>query len=133
MIDGKELMIGDYVDLGLLHGNNWELVHGVVEGTCNSGELLTIRINNDKVFAVCASGDIFPIKLTKEFFLKNGFIELYTDEQLYNYDNRLRISMYPSKHFIRWSVNTMDINYVHEFQHYLRLVNLSDYANNLKI
>lgn len=136
MINGKELMLGDYVDLCLLHGNNWELVHGVVEGIYNSGELLTISINNDKVFAVCADGEVFSIRLTKEFFLQNGFIELYADAhivRLYNRDNCLRVNIYPPENYVRFRVGGIDINYVHEFQHFLRLVNLSDYANNLKL
>lgn len=128
MINVKELMIGDYVDISI-HGNPIKL--DIIQEVSDVGYETTIGL--EKCSGIFAGNEISPIALTKEFFLKNGFIELYTDEQLYNYDNRLRISMYPSKHFIRWSVNTMDINYVHEFQHYLRLVNLSDYANNLKI
>lgn len=128
MINGKELMLGDYVAIAEYDS----LDVGVVKEIHADGEEMCISIDG-QVCDVLADEDVSALLLSKEFFLKNGFIELYTDEQLYNYDNRLRISMYPSKYFIRWSVNTMDINYVHEFQHYLRLVNLSDYANNLKI
>lgn len=130
MINGKELMIGDYVNFNT---DGTEVVLGIVKEIRDEGEELTVSVNGDKVFDTCADEDICSIKLTKEFFLKNGFFELYTDEQLYNYDIHLRISMYPSKHSIRWSVNTIDINYVHEFQHHLRLVGLSEMANNLKI
>lgn len=128
MINVKELMIGDYVDVG---ADDCPPAVAVVEEIYGKANKALLSICKSSV--TFDADDISPIMLTKDFFLRNGFIELYTDEQLYNYDNRLRISMYPSKYFIRWSVNTMDINYVHEFQHYLRLVGLSEMANNLKI
>lgn len=133
MINGKELMIGDYVDV---NDNDDIVVLGVIKEICDNGEQLTVSINDDKVFDVCNDEDIFPIILSKEFFLKNGFTELYEDSdivRLYNRDNRLRVNKYPTEVLSRWSVSGIDINYVHEFQHYLRLENLSDYANNLKI
>lgn len=128
MINVNELMIGDYVNVG---ADDCPPAVAVVEEIYGKFNRALLSICKSSV--TFDADDISPIMLTKDFFLQNGFIELYTDEQLYNYDNRLRISMYPSKYFIRWSVNTMDINYVHEFQHLLRLVGLSEMANNLKI
>lgn len=140
MISVKELMIGDYVDVSG-HGNPIEL--GIVKEIYNGGydgcNEMTITIkdciikNCDGIFA---ENEISPIELTAEFFLKNGFIELYKDEhivRLYNRDNCLRVNIYPPENYVRFRVGGIDINYVHEFQHFLRLVNLSDYANDLKL
>ncbi len=130
MINGKELMIGDYVNFNT---NGTEVVLGIVKEIRDEGEQLTVSVNGDKVFDTCADEDICSIKLSEEFFLKNGFKELCRTEysiRLYNSDLYLRVKITPENHF---TCNHIDINYVHEFQHYLRLVNLSDYANNLKI
>lgn len=80
-----------------------------------------------------SENEISPIKLTKDFFLKNGFKELCRTDystRLYNSDLYLRVKITPEN---RFTCNYIDVNYIHEFQHYLRLVNLSDYANSLKI
>lgn len=124
-------MIGDYVDVSG-HGNPIEL--GIVEEVSDVGNETTIGLKDCS--GILAGNEISPIELTAEFFLKNGFIELYKDEhivRLYNRDNCLRVNIYPPENYVRFRVGGIDINYVHEFQHYLRLVNLSDYANNLKI
>ncbi len=133
MINGKELMIGDYVDV---NDNDDVVVLGVVKEICDEGEQLTVSINDDKVFDVCADEDISPIILSKEFFLKNGFAELYADNhiaRLYNRDKGLIVIFYPPDNCFRCGTDKIVINYVHEFQRYLRLVNLPGYANRLKI
>lgn len=132
MISVKELMIGDYVDVSG-HGNPIEL--GIVKEIYDGGPEMTITIKDcDGIFA---ENEISPIELTKEFFLKNGFAKLYRDinvTRLYNRKNIvLRVNIYPPENHLRFCVDGIVVNYVHEFQHYLRLVNLSDYANNLKI
>ena len=137
MINGKELMIGDYVDVSG-HGNPIEL--GIVKEIYDGGNEMTITIkdciikNCDGIFA---ENEISPIELTEEFFLKNGYAKLYRDNhvtRLYNRNNiGLRVNIYPPENYVRFRVDGIEINYVHKFQHYLRLVKLSDYANNLKI
>lgn len=132
MLSGKQLMIGDYVDVD---DNDYIVVPCVVKEICGEGEQLTLSINGDKVFNICVDKDINPIILSKEFFLKNGFVELYKNEQgtkLYNLDFDLIVTIY-NDIFLRYRVNDIEIDYVHQFQHYLRLINLSDYADNLKI
>lgn len=131
MLNVKELMIGDYVDVSG-HGNPIEL--GIVEEVSDVGNETTIGLKDCS--GILAGNEISPIELTAEFFLKNGFIELYKDEhivRLYNHDNCLRVNIYPPENYVRFRVDGIDINYVHEFQHYSRLVNLSDYANDLKL
>lgn len=133
MINVKELMIGDYVDVDEFDSKP---VIGIVKEifTDPTGYLIAIEKGED-IDCFCED-EIQPIFLSKEFFLQNGFIELYKDEhivRLYNRDNCLRVNIYPPKNYVRFRVGRINIIYVHEFQHYLRLVNLSDYANNLKI
>lgn len=133
MINGKGLMIGDYVDV---NGNNDIIVPGVVKEIRDEGKQLTVSINDDKFFDICADEDVFPIKLTEEFLLKNGFTGLYADEhivRLYDHDIRLRVNTRPPGYCFRCRVPEIGFDFVHEFQHYLRLANLSDYANNLKL
>lgn len=128
MINVKELMIGDYVDVSR-HGNPIEL--GIIQEVSDVGYETTMGFENCS--GIFAGNEISPIELTEEFFLKNGFKELCRTEystRLYNSDLYLRVKI-TSKN--RFTCNNIGVNYVHEFQHYLRLVNLSDYANNLKI
>ena len=131
MINVKELMIGDYVDVG---ADDCLPAVAVVEGIY--GKANKVLLNICKSSVTFDADDISPIMLTKDFFLQNGFIELYADEhivRLYNHDIRLRINMYPPVYCFRCRVSEIGFDYLHEFQHYLRLANLSDYANNLKI
>lgn len=132
MINGKELMIGDYVDISR-HGNPIEL--DIIQGVSAVGYETTIYL--EKCSGIFAGNEISPIALTKEFFLKNGFAELYRDNhviRLYNRNNIvLRVNIYPPENYVRFQVDGIAIDYVHEFQHYLRLVGLSEMADNLKI
>lgn len=124
-------MIGDYVDVGV---NDCPPAVTVVEEIYGKANKVLLSICNSSV--IFNANDISPIKLTEEFFLQHGFIELYKDAhivRLYNHDNRLRVNVYPPENYTRFRVGEIDINYVHDFQHYLRLVGLSEMANNLKI
>lgn len=124
-------MIGDYVDVG---ADDCPPAVAVVEEIYGKANKVLLSICNDSV--IFNEDDISPIVLSKEFFLQNGFIELYADEhivRLYNHDIRLRINMYPPEYCFRCRASEMGFDYLHEFQHYLRLANLSDYANTLKI
>lgn len=60
MINAKELMIGDYVDVSG-HGNPIEL--GIVKGIYDYGNELSIGIDN--VSGIFAGNEILPIELTK--------------------------------------------------------------------
>lgn len=132
MINVKELMIGDYVDVSGL-GNPIE--HDIIQEVSDVGYETTIGL--EKCSGIFAGNEISPIELTEEFFLKNGYAKLYRDKhvtRLYNRNNiRMTVDIFPPENYVRFSVDGIEINYVHEFQHYLRLVKLSDYANNLKI
>lgn len=130
MINVKELMIGDYVDVDEFDSKP---VIGIVKEifTDPTGYLIVIEKGED-IDCFCED-EILPIVLSKDFFLKNGFKELCRTEystRLYNSDLYLRVKITSEN---RFTCNNIGVNYVHEFQHYLRLVNLSDYANNLKI
>lgn len=132
MINGKELMIGDYVAIAEYDS----LDVGVVKEIHADGEEMCISIDG-QVCDVLADKDISALFLSKAFFLENGYTELYRDNHVTRLYNRnyigLRVNIYPPENYVRFRVDGIEINYVHEFQHYLRLVNLSDYANSLKI
>ncbi len=141
MISVKELMIGDYVDISG-HGNPIELgvVKEIYDGGYDGGPEMTITIKDCAIKdcdGIFAENEISPIELTKEFFLKNGFAKLYRDisvTRLYHRKNIiLRVNIYPPENHVRFCVEGIVVNYVHEFQHLLRLIGLSEMANNLKI
>lgn len=130
MINVNELMVGDYVDIDEFDSKP---VIGIVKEifTDPTGYLIVIEKGED-IDCFCED-EILPIVLSKDFFLKNGFKELCRTEystRLYNSDLYLRVKITSEN---RFTCNNIGVNYVHEFQHYLRLVNLSVYANNLKI
>lgn len=133
MINGKELMIGDYVDVG---ADDCPPAVAVVEEIYGKANKALLSICKSSV--IFNADDISPIKFTEEFFLKNRFRELYMYRdvvRLYSQDDiTLRISLYPTETGLRCGVyDEIRVNYVHEFQHLLRLVGLSEMANNLKI
>lgn len=106
---------------------------GVVKEILADGEEMIVSVDNDRL--TLDDEHIHELFLSKTFFLENGFVDLETGRhitRLYNRDNQLRVNIFPENCF-RCQVNRIEINYVHEFQHLLRLIGLSDYANNLKI
>lgn len=128
MINVKELMIGDYVDVSR-HGNPIEL--DIIQEVSDVGSETTIGL--EKCSGIFAGNEISPIALTEELFLKNGFKELCRTEystRLYNSDLYLRVTITREN---RFTCNQIGVNYVHEFQHYLRMIGLSEMANNLKL
>lgn len=137
MINVKELMIGDYVDVSG-HGNPIEI--GIVKEIYEIyGEGIEITIRLKDCDGIFAENEISPIALTKEFFLKNKFKVLYTYHNVVRIycqkDVTLTIDLWPTEDGLRCSVynDKIRVNYVHEFQHLLRLIGLSEMANNLKI
>lgn len=131
MINGKELMIGDYVAIA----EHDSLDVGVVKEIHADGEEMCISIDG-QVCDVLADKDISALLLSKAFFLENGFEEVCTFEalniKLCNGDIKVVVRLYNEDYF-RYEVNGIKIEYVHEFQHLMRLLGLSEYANNLKV
>ena len=130
MLNGKELMLGDYVNIAEY---DYPQVVGVVKEILADGEEMLVSVDNDRL--TLDDEDIHELFLSKTFFLENGFVDLETGRhitRLYNRDNQLRVNIFQENCF-RCQVKRIEINYVHEFQHLLRLIGLSDYANNLKI
>lgn len=143
MINGKELMIGDYVDLS---NNDSNIVLGIVKGLFTKWDGYFIGIgeigkdeDEDEDFELCRTEEeIRPIKLTEEFFLKNRFKVLYPYRNVVRIycqeDITLKVDLWQTETGLRCSVyDRIRVNYVHEFQHLLRLIGLSEMANNLKI
>lgn len=129
-------MIGDYVDVSG-HGNPIEL--GIVKEIYEMyGEGIGITIGTKDGDGMFAGNEISPIELTKEFFLKNKFKVLYPYRNVVRLycqeDITLKVNLWQTEAGLRCSVyDRIRVNYVHEFQHLLRLIGLSEMANNLKI
>lgn len=137
MLNGKELMLGDYVSIDKCNSSP---VVGTIKEIHTYGEEMHISIDGS-VYQVCSDKDISALFLSEAFFLENGFEVLRAFEALHinenyswlcNGDVKVVVKLYKGDCF-RCEVNGIEIEYVHEFQHLLRLINLSDYANNLKI
>ena len=137
MLNGKELMIGDYVDVSG-HGNPIEV--GIIRDIYEIyGEGYEINIRLKDCDGIFAGNEISPIELTEEFFLKNKFNVLFTYRNVVRIycqeDITLKIDLWQTEDGLRCSVydDKIRVNYVHEFQHLLRLIGLSEMANNLKL
>lgn len=131
MVNVNELMIGDYVDVGV---DGCPPAVAVVEEIY--GKANKVLLNICKSSVTFDADDISPIMLTKDFFLRNGFTELYADKHivgLYNRDNYLMVDMFLLRCCFKCRISKIGFKYVHEFQHYLRLIGLSEMANNLKL
>ena len=131
MLNGKELMLGDYVNIA---DYDFPEAVGVVKEIHANGEEMYISIDG-QVYDVLSDKDISVLFLSKTFFLENGFEEFHTSESntwLFNKDTSVIVKIIHGNCF-KCEINGIELEYVHEFQHLMRLLGLYDYANNLKV
>ena len=131
MLNGKELMLGDYVNIA---DYDFPEAVGVVKEIHANGEEMYISIDG-QVYDVLSDKDISVLFLSKTFFLENGFKEFHVYEDstlLYNEDIKVAVKIIHGNCF-KCEINGIKLEYVHEFQHLMRLLGLFDYANNLKV
>ena len=131
MLNGKELMLGDYVNIA---DYDFPEAVGVVKEIHANGEEMYISIDG-QVYDVLSDKDISVLFLSKTFFLENGFEEFHTSESntlLFNKDTSVIVKIIHGNCF-KCEINGIKLEYVHEFQHLMRLLGLYDYANNLKV
>lgn len=127
MIDCKELMIHDYVSIRGNYPSPAKIIEILYEGEES-------RLLLDEDSEIAYKEDLWPIALTKRFFINNGFRVLYNDEKLtnlYNQEYSLRVNIINGNKYEVRPIGYME--YVHEFQHLLRMFKLYDYADNLKV
>ena len=131
MLNGKELMLGDYVNIA---DYDFPEVVGVVEEIYANGKEMYISIDG-QAYDILSDKDISVLFLSKTFFLENGFEEFHTSESntwLFNKDTSIIVKIIHGNCF-KCEINGIKLEYVHEFQHLMRLLGLFDYANNLKV
>lgn len=131
MLNGKELMLGDYVNIA---DYDFPEAVGVVEEIYANGEEMYISIDG-QAYDILSDKDISVLFLSKTFFLENGFEEFHTSESntwLFNKDTNVIVKIIHGNCF-KCEINGIKLEYVHEFQHLMRLLGLYDYANNLKV
>lgn len=131
MLNGKELMLGDYVNIA---DYDFPEAVGVVEEIYANGKEMYISIDG-QAYDILSDKDISVLFLSKTFFLKNGFKELQVYKSftlLYNKDIKVAVKIIHGNCF-KCEINGIKFEYVHEFQHLMRLLGLFDYANNLKV
>lgn len=127
MIDCKQLMVHDYVSVGEKFPSPVKVLDILYEG-----EECIFNLNGDAKSIY--KEDICPIALTKKFFINNGFEISFIDKhvvKLYNKEYSLRVNIIDGNKFKVCPIGY--IEYVHEFQHLLRLLKLYEYADNLKV
>ncbi len=148
----KDLMIGDCViaTVNLCDENDNETTHRIpcrIEGVsinddiCEGWNWSAHPINPEDAEKFDSFDDLEPIPLTKEIISANGFKYGGYDGMLEHKDHKNLKVYYKIDHFegSDWIVKYWEvigiagIEYVHEFQHYLRLVGFSDFADNFKI
>lgn len=124
-------MLGDYVNIA---DYDFPEAVGVVEEIYANGKEMYISIDG-QAYDILSDKDISVLFLSKTFFLKNGFKELHVYEDftfLYNEDIKVAVKIIHENCF-KCEINNINLEYVHEFQHLMRLLGLYDYANNLKV
>lgn len=139
MLNGKELMLGDYVNIA---DYDYPEVVGVVREILSDGEEMLIScVDNDNDKLTINDEYVHELFLSKTFFLENGFEEVRAFEKLHinetfsllcNVDIKVAVKIIHGNCF-KCEVYGIEMNYVHEFQHLMRLLGLSEYANNLKV
>ena len=124
-------MLGDYVNIA---DYDFPEAVGVVKEIHANGEEMYISIDG-QVYDVLSDKDISVLFLSKTFFLENGFEEFHTSESntwLFNKDTSVIVKIIHGNCF-KCEINGIKLEYVHEFQHLMRLLGLFDYASNLKV
>lgn len=130
MLSGKELMLGDYINIA---DYDYPEVVGKIKAIYTGGEEVLVNILEDSV--LFDTKDISVLFLSKTFFLENGFEEFHTSESntwLFNQDINIIVKIIHGNCF-KCEINGIKLEYVHEFQHLMRLLGLFKYANNLKV
>ena len=124
-------MLGDYVNIA-----DYDLPEtvGVVEEIYANGKEMYISIDG-QAYDILSDKDISVLFLSKTFFLENGFEEFNTSKSntwLFNKDTNVIVKIIHGNCF-KCEINGIKLEYVHEFQHLMRLLGLFDYASNLKV
>ena len=76
MLNGKELMLGDYVNIA---DYDYPEAVGVVEEIYANGKEIYISVDS-QAYDILSDKDISVLFLSKTFFLENGFKELHVYE-----------------------------------------------------
>ena len=98
MLNGKELMLGDYVNIA---DYDFPEAVGVVKEIHANGEEMYISIDG-QVYDVLSDKDISVLFLSKTFFLENGFKELHVYKDftlLYNEDIKVAVKIIHGNYF----------------------------------
>lgn len=125
-------MLGDYVNIA---DYDFPQIIGVVSEIYVGGDEILVSCIDDNDKLTLTDEYVHELFLSKTFFLENGFKAFHVNESytlLCNEDIDVPVKITHGNCF-KCSINGIEIKYVHEFQHFLRLLGLSDYANNLKV
>lgn len=129
-MDCKSLMISDWVS----YCNEYFQVDYYHRATDTIGLKYKGKSPNFQDGMIC-SEDAIPIPLTEEILKANGFKAEYAPED-YRYDDKMMLTQSYDKQGYWWVVGNMyvvQLFYVHELQHALKLCGLNEMADNFKV
>lgn len=125
-------MLGDYVNIA---DYGFPEVIGVVKEIFTDGDEILVSCIDDNDKLTLTDEYVHELFLSKTFLLENGFEEFHTSKSntgLFNKDTNIIVKIINGNCF-KCEINGIELKYVHEFQHLMRLRGLYDYANNLKV
>ena len=107
--------------------------------TISSQDMVMVAKGEETKF--CKAESLKPILLSAKLLTLNGFnhartipgIQLTVYKTRTGETNYFALNKVGKKFYVPLCNGVRDINYVHELQHYLRLVGLTELANNFKI
>ncbi len=125
----ERLQLHDYI----LSSNN-EIREVIRVGTNKKVEVMDLKTH---LHCEVNEDELNPILLTGKILQNNGFYCIYDywgEPSWYNDDKDIVLEENPnSKFYIKVMQNFVDINYVHDFQQYLRILGYNEFANNLNL
>ena len=141
MIKTNELMLNDWVYRSEIYGEDIDSPYPVqlhlIENWTHRGKdyVVDVGCDDDDELSINA---INPIPLTEEILLKNGFVLRagYLDGNEYILPGEDLYIFYEKdikKMSVELGPRDIDILYVHQLQHLLRMCGLDELADNLKI
>lgn len=119
----SEIKIGDFVYLG-------EQIVKIL--TMDFGHCSVLDENND-VVPLIEYKDLSPIPISKEILKKNGFVFNSSNKNnLIYFPHNNEFQIYESEgeyflRFLRYSEELFQIDYIHELQHIMWVLNIEDY------
>lgn len=101
-----------------------------------SMDAIVQRISDNSDYPPCAVSNAEPIQLSEEMLKANGWSKQHMEYEEYMWrcpEGCTYLTQYNTNGRIYLEETDIELNYVHELQHALRLCGLNEMADNLKV